>query len=244
VCTNDEWPAIGVDLGFPPVTDGDIGQPVRCEPGIARRLQQLSDDFLRHFDKAYVTNLVPRLKSLQMADQVLNQPLQIQAHQPTESDYQAILTGITSDLSLLTSEVMSILPQFASTSCVEFKVQDVLQRVLSHVLHLRQHLRLYPQLMVIPALEHIQNPQQRQQLQQNAMARSIAHGMAQVTSLGKLDDTASSMAFGPVFTASVGAMQIRRPTADEVAVAKIWVDEQKVMAFRSGLSRLVLVLHP
>jgi len=236
VSTNNEWPAIGADLGFPPVPNGDIGQPVRCEPAIARRLQQLYDDFLRHFDKAYVTNLIPRLKSLQMADQVLFQHLQSQAHQPTESDYQVILTGITSDLSLLTSEVMSILPQFANTSCVEFEVQDVLLRVLLHVSHLRQHWRLNPQLTVMPALEHIQNPQQRQRLQQSAMARSVAHGMAQVMSFGKSDNNrANSMTFDPAFTASAGTTPIRLPTADEVAIAKVWVDDRKMLAFRSAL---------
>ncbi|KAH9958560.1 hypothetical protein BC827DRAFT_554296 [Russula dissimulans] len=232
-CTNDEWPAIGVVLGFPPVTDGDIGQPVRCEPAIARQLQQLYDDFLRHFDQAYVTKLIPRLESLQTADQVLIQPLQPQVHQPTESDYQVILTSITSDLSLLTSEVMSILPQFASTSCVEFEAHRVLSRVLSHVLRLRRQLHVYPQMIAIPSLEHIQNPQRRQRLQQSAIARSIAHGMAQI--FRKSDDGESSMTFGSVITASAGATQIRRPSVDEVAVAKVWVDEQKSMVFRSAL---------
>jgi len=43
------------------------------------------------------------------------------------------------------------------------------------------------------------------------------------------------MTFGSVFTASAGAAQIRRPSVDEVAVAKVWVDEQKRVVFRSAL---------
>ncbi|KAH9068204.1 hypothetical protein EDB83DRAFT_2377525 [Lactarius deliciosus] len=88
VTANDEWPAVGAALGFPPVFPPT--QPLRCAPVIAYRLQQLYNDCLRHFEQAYLNNVIARLRS--------SQPLvfaqasqQAQAHQPTDADYQTHL---------------------------------------------------------------------------------------------------------------------------------------------------------
>ena len=47
----------------------------------------------------------------------------------------------------------------------------------------------------------------------------------------------------PIFTQSAGAMQIRRPTLEEVIAAKRWVDEQKRIAFSRGSYSLVNLLR-
>ena len=53
VTANDEWPVVGVVLGFPPFST-DLYQPPRCAPAIAHRLQLLYDEALHQFDKAYI----------------------------------------------------------------------------------------------------------------------------------------------------------------------------------------------
>jgi hypothetical protein len=46
----------------------------------------------------------------------------------------------------------------------------------------------------------------------------------------------NSIASGSVLPQSVGSMLIRKPTPEEVMVAKRWVDEQKRVAFSRGQS--------
>ncbi|KAI9512946.1 hypothetical protein F5148DRAFT_559685 [Russula earlei] len=233
VCSHDEWPIVGVVLGFPPLTNLSVDQPVRCGPAIARQLQQLYHEFLHPFDKAYITNIIPRLKSLQTGGQVLIQPFQ-QSRQPTETDYQALLASITSDLSLLTSEVMSLLPQFASTSCVEFEAHEILDHVIEFIWQERQRVRLGAPKTFNSSTQSIQTPQQRQRSRQVAKEYSVAQDIVKFTSSGQLIGGASSKTFAPVLAASASAStaQIRRATADEISAAKLWVDEQKIIALK------------
>ncbi|KAF8274788.1 hypothetical protein EI94DRAFT_1695896 [Lactarius quietus] len=89
VTANDEWPAVGATLGFPPISAGDLTQPPRCAPPIAHRLQQLYNDSLRRFEQAYINNILTRLRSSQALRQMSAEPPQQQAqpHQPTDTDF-------------------------------------------------------------------------------------------------------------------------------------------------------------
>ena len=49
-------------------------------------------------------------------------------------------------------------------------------------------------------------------------------------------DVVNSVTSSPIIYHSSGPMQIRKPTLEEVMVAKRWVDEQKKIAFSRGLS--------
>ncbi|KAH9068206.1 hypothetical protein EDB83DRAFT_2377543, partial [Lactarius deliciosus] len=72
VTANDEWPTVGAALGF----------PLAFPPPNRYGLQQLYNDCLRHFEQAYLNNIIARLES----SQALAQP-----HRPTDADYQALL---------------------------------------------------------------------------------------------------------------------------------------------------------
>ncbi|KAH9958566.1 hypothetical protein BC827DRAFT_554469 [Russula dissimulans] len=64
VTTNDEWAIIGVALGFPSFAGRDAGQPARCAPAVAHRLQKLYHDVLRHFDQAHITREISSRRAL------------------------------------------------------------------------------------------------------------------------------------------------------------------------------------
>jgi hypothetical protein len=143
VTAHEEWPVIGAALGFPPIAGGDPGRPPRCGPVIAQRLQQLYNDVLRHFDQAYVSSIIARLRNSQASGQLPPQPPQPQAqpHQPTEADYQALLASITSETSVTNTETMSILPRFSHTSGAELEAHHVPQHVTTFVEQNREHLQ-------------------------------------------------------------------------------------------------------
>jgi hypothetical protein len=94
VTANHEWPAVGATLGLPLLYAGDLTQPPRSSPAIAHQLQQLYNDYLRHFEQAYINNVLARLR-LHALSQVSAQPSQQQAQQdqPTYADYQAPHSG-------------------------------------------------------------------------------------------------------------------------------------------------------
>ncbi|KAF8485835.1 hypothetical protein DFH94DRAFT_622620 [Russula ochroleuca] len=118
VSAHDEWPVIGVALGFPSIPGGDAGRPSRSRPVIAHGLQQLYNDVLRHFDQLYISSIrrvIARLRS-QASGAQPPQP-QAQPHQPT------------------------ILPRFSHTSGAELEAHHVPQNVITFVARNREHLQ-------------------------------------------------------------------------------------------------------
>ncbi|KAH9006663.1 hypothetical protein EDB83DRAFT_729665 [Lactarius deliciosus] len=89
VTANDEWPAVGAALGFPSFPAGGPTRPLRCAPIIAHRLQQLYNDYLSHFERAVMHNVISRLRSSQAFSQVCTQACrqQAQPHRPTDAGY-------------------------------------------------------------------------------------------------------------------------------------------------------------
>ncbi|KAH8977687.1 hypothetical protein EDB86DRAFT_3054857 [Lactarius hatsudake] len=116
VTANDEWPAVGAALGFPSFITRDPTKLLQCAPNIAHRLQQLYDDYLRHFEKAYISSVIARLRtrSSQALSPVSVQTSRPQAgpHPPTDASYQA-----SSDSPAVTAEAMRmrILPGSSRT---------------------------------------------------------------------------------------------------------------------------------
>jgi hypothetical protein len=109
VTTNGEWPLIGAELGFPlpppPVSfswsDPSQNQLPRCAPAVAQRLQQLYQDSLSHFDRAYISSsavLRSRNSQTSESDQVATTP-QPPRQQVTEfpPHYQTVLGHAPSD---------------------------------------------------------------------------------------------------------------------------------------------------
>ncbi|KAI9512947.1 hypothetical protein F5148DRAFT_559957 [Russula earlei] len=146
VTTNDEWPVIGAALGFPSFTGGDAGQPARCAPAVALRLQQIYAEVLRHFDQAYIDCVITRLKNSQTSGPMpqIPQSAQTQAlpHQTMKADYQALfLASITSKSSVMNSDVMSILPRFSHTYGADLEARRVPQHVIASVEQNREHLQ-------------------------------------------------------------------------------------------------------
>ena len=139
--TRDEWPVIGAALGFPQVATGDASRPPRCAPAIANRLQQLYNDVLRHFDQVYISSIIARLRISQSSLPQPPQP-QVQPHQPTEADYQALLGSITSESSVLKNpEAMIIIPRFSHTSGAELEAHHVPPNVIAFVEQNREQLQ-------------------------------------------------------------------------------------------------------
>jgi hypothetical protein len=217
-------------------------QPIQCGLEVAHRLQQLYNDTLRHFDQAYINSIVPLLRDLQTSDQVpfqSSQPLG-QLYQPTEANYEALLANVISDLSLLTAEVMSTLPQFWSKSRVEFGAHRVLQRVIESLVQNRTYWQVSLRVIIDPSLQSIQDPLQRQRSRQRAIVCGIAHNIVQLTAKGRgqPSDTmmASSTTIGLSNTPLAGTVEKRRLSMEEIAIAKRWVHEQKRIAFARSLS--------
>ena len=163
-----------------------------------------------------------------------------QLYQPTEANYESLLANVISDLSLLTAEVMSTLPQFRSKSCVEFEAHHVLQRVIESVVQNRTYWQVSFRVIIDPSLQSIQDPLQRQRSRQRAIACGIAHNIAQLTTKGRgqpSDDMmASSTAVGPSDIPLAGTVEKRKLSVEEIAIAKRWVHEQKRIAFARSLS--------
>ena len=142
VTANDEWPVVGAALGFPPFS-ADLTQPPRCAPAIAHRLQQLYNEALRHFEQAYINNVLARLRSSQALSQMSAQPAQQQPQplQPIEADYQALLASIPQESNAITPEVMSILPRFSHTSGADLEAHRVPPHIVAFVEQRRDQLQ-------------------------------------------------------------------------------------------------------
>ncbi len=106
-------------------------------------MQQLYNDFLRHFEQAYINNVIARLRSSQALSQVSAQPSQQQAqpHQPTDADYQALLASIPSDSSVITAEAISILPLFSHASRANLEAHRVPSPIVAFVEQHRDNLQ-------------------------------------------------------------------------------------------------------
>ncbi|KAH9958569.1 hypothetical protein BC827DRAFT_554734 [Russula dissimulans] len=308
VTATNEWPTIGAALGFPSFGSGDASQSPRCTPAVSHRLQQLYHDVLRPFDQAYIASVIARLKNSQAAGQIPPQPTQPQAqpHQPTESDYQALLDSVTSEPSVMNSEAMSILPRFSHTSGADLEAHRVPQHVIAFVEQNREHLQRTaqdqngfrialtsknqpfdnrPQINQPSALQGLPRPPQLipgsqglQHLQRQVLAQgpgkpttlpasqlfnpsvgplarpSTAQSMnasgmtpigAQIagpsSSGGAQGPGAMSVPMHPIAINGVGAVQVRRPSNEELNAAKRWVDEQKRKAFSRGKSDLLVL---
>ena len=116
---------------------GEGGQPARCAPAVAHRLQQLYDDALRLFEQAYISslNFVSRMKAASQASQPQAQP-----QPPTEADYEALL-AITSSEFPSGPVIMNMLPRFAHASGAELEARGVPQPVVAYVERFRELLQ-------------------------------------------------------------------------------------------------------
>jgi hypothetical protein len=216
----------------------------------------LYNDVLRHFDQAYVSSIIARLRNSQASGQLPPQPPQLQAqpHQPTEADYQALLASITSETSVMNTETMSILPLFSHTSGAELEAHHVPQHVITFAEQNREHLKRaaqdqngfragltstpldsLTQVNHAPALQAFARPQQfilghqqPQELQRQGGAQN--HAMPVSTNPAAMNGVLSSS----IFTQAPSVLQIRRLTQEDLIAAKRWIDERKRMAFSSG----------
>ena len=286
VCTKDDWPIVGADLGFPVFSGGDDGQPARSAPAVARGLQQLYNDILRQFDQAYISSVVHRMEA---PSQVAPQP-----YQPTEADYQALLATISPESPIMTPETMRILPRFSDACVAELAANRVPQHIIAFVEQNRGHLKRAAQDQIgylaglittknttfdhraqvnqgsaLPTMARLPSAyQEYQSLQrqpvvpgttvfphvQSSMARPMdisdipLRGAQISTSSGEAQNQGgvmfepinpegmNSVTSGPVIYHSAGPIQIRKPTPEQVIVAKRWVDKQKKIAFSRGRS--------
>lgn len=145
---NGEWPMVGVDMGFPPVSCGEPHPLAHCTPAVAHQLHQLYQDTLRHFDQAYSRGIINQLEHLHTTSQRPSPdqpeaPLQRQyqplVYQPTEADYQALLST-TAALDFF-EEAKNILPLFCDVSAAELEAHRVPQHVIAYVEHNREYLK-------------------------------------------------------------------------------------------------------
>jgi len=152
VTMNGEWPTIGVDLGFHPISSGDPHPLSHCTPAVAHQLHQLYQDTLRHFDQAYSRGIINQLECLHTTGQRPSpaQPQALERHyqpltyQPTEADYQALLATIAASESssvMTFEEAKNILLRFCDVSAAELEAHRVPQHVIAYVEHNREHLK-------------------------------------------------------------------------------------------------------
>jgi hypothetical protein len=149
---NGEWPMVGVDLGFHPISCGDPHPLAHCTPAVAHRLHQLYQDTLRHFDQAYSRGIINQMEYLHTTGQrpspaqpqALQRHYQPLAYQPTEADYQALLATIAAleSSSVMTfEEAKNILFRFCDVSAAELEAHRVPQHVIAYVEHNREDLK-------------------------------------------------------------------------------------------------------
>jgi hypothetical protein len=244
VNANDEWALIGAALGFQLFPSGEAGQPARCGPAVAHRLQQLYTEVLRHFDQAYINSVVARMRA---SGQIPSQPPQPQAqqHQPTEADYQALLTTITSESSLMTSEAMSILPRFSHTSGAELEAHRVPQHVIAFIEQNREHLQRTAQdqsgfragltSTKNPPLDNRTQVNQGSTLQTMSRLPQLIHGHQQLQRQGLVPGQGRSNPLQPgqLFNTTVGA-PIRPSTAQSANGSSISSMGAQMNASSSG----------
>ncbi|KAI0261553.1 hypothetical protein BC834DRAFT_940755 [Gloeopeniophorella convolvens] len=147
VTQNDEWPLIGAALGFTQF-GGDGTQPARCGPVIAHRLQQIYNELLRRFDHAYLSNLMTRYKAQIQAQASSGQgpstqalPQQVQQHQPSEADYQALRASILPNPPHISPETMGLLPRFSHTSGADLEAHHIPHNVIQYLEQHRDNLQ-------------------------------------------------------------------------------------------------------
>src|SRR6266478_5251921 len=189
---NGEWPMVGVDLGFPPISCGDPHPLAHCTPAVAHQLHQLYQNTLRHFDQAYTRGIINQLEYLHTTGQRPSPSQQLLAQHPTEADYLALLAIAPTKSSVLTSEAMSILPRFCDVSTAELEAYRVPQHVIAYVEQYREYLKWLaqdprsrdsftpnerPQLVHQNLLNGVRPPNY-QQLQQRRADWGILHGNA------------------------------------------------------------------
>jgi len=144
VTANDEWPVVGVALGFPSLLSDSMGngQMLVSSRAVGLRLQQLYQATLRHFDQVYVSS--SQARSLQTSGQAPPQPPQQQAElqQPAEADHETFLVDVL-EASPPTSEVTRLLPQLSGTPGAELGMTGTPQHIIASVeqnRELSQHL--------------------------------------------------------------------------------------------------------
>lgn len=186
VTVNGEWPMVGIDLGFPPVSWGGPYQLAYCSPAVAHQLQQLYQETLRHFDQAYSCGMIAQLRNSQAQGQVPSQPPQPHAqpvtHQRTEADYQALLANTTSESSLMSFEARNTLHRFWDASGAELEAHRVPQHVIAFVEHNREHLKSLAQdPRLRPGFTPTENPQlvRQNQLYQASGLQTMVHSSLQ-----------------------------------------------------------------
>lgn len=147
---NGEWSLVGVDLGFPPVSCDDPPHPLaHCTPAVAHQLHQLYQDTLRHFDQAYSRGFIDQPEHLHTMGQRFSpaqpqdrhyQPL---ACQPTEADYQALLTTIVASesSSVMSEEEKNVLLRFYDVSTAELEAHRIPQHVIAYIERNREYLK-------------------------------------------------------------------------------------------------------
>lgn len=149
---NGEWPIVGVEMGFPPVSCGDPHPLAHCTPAVAHQLHQLYQDTLRHFDQAYSRGIIDQLEYLHTISQrpspdkpeaLLQRHYQPLIYQPAEADYQALLSATTA-LDFF-EEAKNILPLFYDVSAAELEARRVPQHVIAYIEHNREYLKLLTQ---------------------------------------------------------------------------------------------------
>ena len=106
-------------------------------------MQQLYNEALRHFEQAYINNVLAQLRSSQALSQMSAQPAQQrpQPLQPIEAGYQALLASIPQDSNAITPEVMSILPRFSHTSGADLEAHRVPPHIVAFVEQHRDQLQ-------------------------------------------------------------------------------------------------------
>jgi len=149
---NGEWPMVGIDLGFQPISCGVSHPLAHCTPAVAHQLHQLYQDTLRHFDETYSRGIINQLECLHTTGQrpCQAQPRALQRHypplayQPTGFDYQALLATIAASESssvMTFDKTKNILFRFCDVSATELEAHRVPQHVIAYVEHNREHLK-------------------------------------------------------------------------------------------------------
>jgi hypothetical protein len=186
---------------------------------------------------------------------------QLQAHQPTEVNYQAHLASIPSESSLMTSKYFTSTKQMPLDNRTQVDQGSTFQAMAQPPQLIPGHQQ--PQQSQRQALVQGQRKStllQSGQLFSTAVGPPILPSTAQsanessISSMGAQINTSgggaqnqgramivpmnpasvNSVSSSSVIPQSAGPMQIWKPTVEEVMTAKRWVDEQKKVAFSRG----------
>ena len=227
---------------------GDGGQPARCAPEVAHRLEQLYNSVLRQFDQAYISSIVARIRaSIQIASQAP------QSHQPTEVDYQALLASTSSESPAITPEATSILPRFSHTSGADLEAHLVPQHVIAFIEQNREQLQraaqdqsgfragitstenapldYRAQVNEVSGLQTMARPPQiipgDQQLQMQRQASHVSMGAQMATSSGVAQNQGEIMSvpMNPAGVNSIGSGSFLPPSAGPIQIRKLTAED-------------------